>query len=85
MLLYQFTFPRTFSFYPSTFHPLAQQDAFRHCDVGLKSRPFARWSQWLRNSPTPFGLRGLLTTYGAGFINPAAAVLIQFDACSMWR
>src|SRR6266576_6371573 len=36
---------------PSTFHPLAQRNAFRRCDVGLKSRPFARWNQWLRSSP----------------------------------
>jgi hypothetical protein len=35
----------------STFHPRAQQDAFRCRDVRLQSRSFARWNQSLRHSP----------------------------------
>jgi hypothetical protein len=35
----------------SAFHPRAQRNAFRHRDVGLQSRSFARWNQSLRHSP----------------------------------
>jgi hypothetical protein len=41
---------------PLAFHLHAQRNAFRHRDVRLQSRSFARWDQWLRRSPNSIRL-----------------------------
>jgi hypothetical protein len=44
-----------------TFHPHAQQNAFRPRGARLQSRLFARWNQSLRHGPTPTGFAQIVS------------------------
>jgi hypothetical protein len=63
---------------PSTFHPRAQRNAFRHRDARQQSRSFSRWNQSLDDTaptPTRFAeLSAIITQYFTRGMPPVLAI-----------